>query len=243
MKVLLTRPEGRNQLMAEALTKRNVSYFITPLLNVQPTSNLDAQQIDMTLKQADIIIFISTNAVSFASKAINNQWPTSAHYLAVGDATHAALSDIGLDAEKAPEDCQQTEGLLTLPTLTQVNGKNILIVRGQGGREDLATELTKRQARLNYWEVYKRGCPALDAACLCQQWQSFGIDTIIITSGEILDNLVKTVPKELFAWLQTCHIIVPSSRVYEKAKAYGLVQISNATAANTNAMLATLSLK
>ncbi|MGS0682756.1 uroporphyrinogen-III synthase [Shewanella sp. 125m-7] len=243
MKILLTRPEGRNQLMIEALAQRNVSYFITPLLNVQSTSNLDAKQVDITLKQADIIIFISTNAVSFASKAIDNQWPKSAHYLAVGDATYAALKQIGITAEKAPEDCQQTEGLLTLASLTDVDSKHIVIVRGQGGREDLATELTNRGAVLSYWEVYKRGCPTLDADNICLQWQSFGIDTIIITSGEILDNLVKTVPKELFAWLRTCHIIVPSSRVYEKAKAYGLVQISNATAANTNAMLTALSLK
>lgn len=240
MKVLLTRPEGRNQLMVEALTQRNVSYFVTPLLNVQPTSNLDAEKIDTVLKQADIIIFISTNAVTFASKAINHQWPQSAHYLAVGDATYAALKQIGINAEKAPEDCQQTEGLLTLDSLSQIKNKHVVIVRGQGGREDLATELIQRGAKLDYWETYKRGCPAIDTAAICQQWQSFGINTIIITSGEILDNLVKTVPKELFAWLQTCHIIVPSSRVYEKAKAFGLVHISNAKAANTNAMLAVL---
>ncbi|WP_299810428.1 uroporphyrinogen-III synthase [uncultured Shewanella sp.] len=243
MRVLLTRPEGRNQLMAEALTQRNVSYFITPLLNVQPTSNLDANQIDTLLNRADVIIFISTNAVAFASQAIDNQWPSSAQYFAVGDATHTALKQLGIDAQKAPEDCQQTEGLLTLPSLTDVAGKQIIIVRGQGGREDLATELINRNALLSYWEVYKRGCPTLDAADLCLQWQSFGINTIIITSGEILDNLVKTVPKELFAWLQTCHIIVPSPRVYEKAKAYGLAHVSNASAANTNAMLAALSLK
>ncbi|ABV85700.1 uroporphyrinogen-III synthase [Shewanella pealeana] len=242
MKILLTRPEGRNQLMKEALTQRNVSYFITPLLNVQPTSNLDANQIDKQLKLADIIIFISTNAVAFASQAIDNQWPSSAQYFAVGDATHAALKQLGIDAQRAPEDCQQTEGLLTLTSLADVTGKQIIIVRGQGGREDLATELIKRNAQLSYWEVYKRGCPALDSANLCQQWRSFGIDTIIITSGEILDNLIKTVPKELFAWLQTCHIIVPSPRVYEKAKAYNLLHVSNATAANTNAMLAALSL-
>ncbi|WP_028767900.1 uroporphyrinogen-III synthase [Shewanella fidelis] len=243
MKVLLTRPEGRNQSMIEALTQRNVSYFVTPLLNVQSTSNLNSAEIEQTLKQADIIIFISTNAVSFASQIITNQWPQNAHYLAVGDATHDALIGLGIDAEKAPEDCQQTEGLLTLESLSKVNNKQIVIVRGRGGREDLANELINRGAKLNYWEVYKRGCPAIDASDICQQWQSFGIDTIIITSGGILDNLVKTVPKELFAWLQTCHIIVPSSRVFEKAKAYGLAHVSNATAANTNAMLAALSLK
>ncbi|MCL1094230.1 uroporphyrinogen-III synthase [Shewanella kaireitica] len=242
MKVLLTRPEGRNQLMEEALSFRNVSYLTMPLLQVTPTSNLKSTQVSSTLAHADIIIFISTNAVKFASDAIKARWPKSAKYYAVGEATYLALQALDISAEKAPDDCQQTEGLLSLPSLKSVNDKNIVIVRGVGGREDLAIELTKRKANLAYWEVYQRGCPELDMSNICQQWQSFGIDTIIITSGEILDNLVKTVPNELFAWLQTCHIIVPSSRVYDKATAYGLITVTNAKAANTNAMLTALSL-
>ncbi len=242
MKVLLTRPQGRNQLMEEALSNRNVSYLTTPLLQVQPTSNLQSKQIRCTLSQADIIIFISTNAVKFASDTLTEKWPQSAQYYAVGEATYLALQALGIIANKAPDDCQQTEGLLSLPALNNVSDKNIVIVRGVGGREDLAIELTKRNANLAYWEVYQRGCPELDMSNICQQWQSFGIDTIIITSGEILDNLVKTVPNELFAWLQTCHIIVPSSRVYDKATAYGLMTVTNAKAANTNAMLTALSL-
>ncbi|WOT04876.1 uroporphyrinogen-III synthase [Shewanella youngdeokensis] len=242
MKVLLTRPAGRNQLMEEALSVRNVAYLTTPLLHVSPTSNLNSLQIDSTLHQADIIIFISTNAVQFATAMINDQWPTTAQYFAVGNATYNALTALGITAEKAPEDCQQTEGLLSLPLLANVANKNIVIVRGVGGREDLAIELSQRKANLNYWEVYQRGCPAIAPSIIEQQWQTFGIDTIIITSGEILDNLVKTVPNELFAWLQSCHIIVPSSRVYKNAVAYGLKTVTNAKAANTTAMLAALSL-
>ncbi|MCL1050176.1 uroporphyrinogen-III synthase [Shewanella abyssi] len=242
MKVLLTRPAGRNQLMEEALSFRNVSYLTTPLLQVKPTSNLDTQQIDSALQQTDIFIFISTNAVKFASTAIADKWPSSAQYFAVGEATYLALKALGIHAEKAPDDCQQTEGLLSLSALKHVNNKSIIIVRGVGGREDLALELIRRQANLGYWEIYQRGCPELDISNINQQWQTFGIDTIIITSGEILDNLIKTVPNELFAWLQTCHIIVPSSRVYEKAIAYGLLTVTNAKAANTNAMLTALSL-
>ena len=241
MKVLLTRPQGRNQLMEEALSARGVSYLSTPLLQVAPAANLDTDQVKNSLAQADIIIFISTNAVKFASAAIVEQWPTSARYFAVGEATHLALQALGITSEKAPDDCQQTEGLLSLTSLQQVQAKQIVIVRGVGGREDLANELTRRQAKLTYWEVYQRTCPALDNQNVCQQWRTFGIDTIIITSGEILDNLIKTVPNELFAWLQTCHIIVPSSREYEKACAYGLLTVTNAKAANTNAMLKALS--
>jgi len=242
MKVLLTRPEGRNQLMEAALSTRNVAFMTAPLLQINPTSQCNKSQIVKTLDQADIIIFVSTNAVKFTAHFVNDLHAKTATFYAIGEATHAQLQSLGLNAQQAPFECQQTEGLLSLTSLQHVHGKNIAIVRGVGGREDLATALKQRQAHVTYCEVYQRAYPTFNPNTLCQQWRTFGIDTIIITSGDILDNLIKTVPNELFAWLQTCHIIVPSSRVYEKAIAYGLISVTNAKAANTHAMLNAMSL-
>ncbi|MGL4833361.1 MAG: uroporphyrinogen-III synthase, partial [Shewanella sp.] len=41
MKVLLTRPEGRNQSMVDALHERGIANWVTPLLSVQATPALD----------------------------------------------------------------------------------------------------------------------------------------------------------------------------------------------------------
>ena len=95
---------------------------------------------------------------------------------------------------------------------------------------------------MSYWEVYRRTCPTLTSTSNAQAWQQAKIDTIVITSGEILDNLIKLVPKELFAWLRACHIIVPSSRVQEHAIANGFQQVTNAKAANCKAILVALGL-
>ena len=38
MKVLLTRPQGRNQAMEEQLSLRDVAYLVTPLLSVVETT-------------------------------------------------------------------------------------------------------------------------------------------------------------------------------------------------------------
>jgi len=242
MKILLTRPQGRNQSMIEALNEKGVSHIVTPLLNVQATDiGLHQSSIEQ-FNQADIVIFISTNAVKFASQALNQQFPDSAQFYAVGNATSQALLALGITSHKAPQECQQTEGLLTLEQLQNISNKKIVIVRGVGGREALAEALTSRGAIVNYWEAYQRGCPKLDKNNVIQGWQNAEIDTIVVTSGEILDNLIKLVPKELFAWLRACHIIVPSSRVQEQALANGLQHVTNAKAANCKAILSALKL-
>ena len=241
MKVLLTRPKGRNQSMCDALNERQIPFIVTPLLEVVATEDIDNTKAIAAFNHAHIIIFISTNAVEYAAKALNNQFPTSAKYYAVGKATYLALNALGIEAMEAPAECQQTEGLLTLPSLHELGGKNITIVRGVGGRETLAQQLTARGANVSYWQVYQRACPALDETIVLT-WQQQHIDTIVVTSGEVLSNLLTLVPKELFAWLHACHIIVPSSRVHEQAIQAGFTQVTNALAANSNAVLIALGL-
>ncbi|MCL1047562.1 uroporphyrinogen-III synthase [Shewanella sp. 1_MG-2023] len=238
MKVLLTRPEGRNQAMAEQLKNKGVDFIVTPLLAVAATlSPIETQQ----LSQADSIIFISTNAVHFAAQSLKSQFPNCRYY-AVGQATADALIQYNIQAEVAPENSQDSEGLLSLSSLAEIQHQRIIIVRGVGGRETIAEKLTLRQAKVNYWEVYQRVMPKLDAQSVCSHWQAAQIDTIVVTSGEVLVNLINLVPKELFAWLQSCHIIVPSHRVEQRAKTAGLCHVTNANGANTQAVLQALSL-
>ncbi|WP_394497172.1 uroporphyrinogen-III synthase [Shewanella sp. ENK2] len=238
MKVLLTRPEGRNQAMIEQLNAKGVDYIVTPLLAVAPTQHPFSHQ---QLSDADAIIFISTNAVKYAAEMLNNHFPASRYY-AVGKATAAALAELGVFAETAPEESQDSEGLLSLTSLSDIAQQQVVIIRGVGGRETIAEQLSLRQASVSYWEVYQRVTPQLDSQYICNYWASAQIDTIVVTSGEVLDNLIKLVPKELFAWLQSCHIIVPSHRVEQRAKTAGIHHVTNANGANTEAVLRALSI-
>ncbi|WP_299003686.1 uroporphyrinogen-III synthase [uncultured Shewanella sp.] len=238
MKVLLTRPEGKNHAMAVALEKQGIPYVITPLIKILPTFTSNSQD---RFAHADAIIFVSTNAVTFAKQLHSSPWPTDIPYFAVGQATQKALLALGIQATAPKKGAPQTsEGVLALPALASIKNKNILIVRGTGGRETLADTLKQRQAQVTYWEVYQRVPVELKANQITNQWQIAKIDTIIVTSGEILSNLIKLVPNELFSWLQTCHIIVPSARVEQLAFQHGLVHVTNAKAANANAMISTL---
>ena len=235
MKVLLTRPEGRNQDMMEQLDKLNMAYLVAPLLHVSATNH------PIPLKQissATGLIFISTNAVEYAANLLNGTFPKNLAYFAVGDATKAALAAYHISAITAPESAQDSEGLISLSELNNIKNQSFIIIRGVGGRESIAETLISRGASITYWEVYQRSIPNRCSAADVTKWNAFGIDTIIVTSGEILSNLINLVPKELFAWLGSCHIIVPSHRVKLQAQAFGLSHVTNANGANTKAILA-----
>ncbi|QSX34062.1 uroporphyrinogen-III synthase [Shewanella avicenniae] len=239
MKILLTRPDGRNQSMAESLTEQGIPFLVTPLLAVsalpQPSTAL--------LESADILIFISTNAVQYLTCSAD-VLSANCQVYAVGDATLHALQKRDIKAFGTPADNQQTEGLLTLAGLQPdaVTHKNIVIVRGVGGRETLAEQLSSFGAKVSYYEVYRRHCPEYDRLAIINEWQQFGIDTIMLTSGEALTNLISLTSEENFSWLQACHIIVPSIRVQQQAHEAGLSFVVNAGAANDAAMLKALSL-
>ncbi|CAM4370047.1 uroporphyrinogen-III synthase [Shewanella livingstonensis] len=225
--------------MEEQLSHRDVAYLVTPLLAVIETSE---SMTPAVLAQTDNLLFISTNAVDFAAKKLHDTFPTHCRYFAVGQATADSLAQYNIQATSSPEGSQDSEGLLSLDQLQDVDKQSFIIVRGLGGRETLAEQLQLRGANVNYWQVYQRAIPNLNAKAITQQWKSFGIDTIVVTSGEILSNLVDLVPKELFAWLRSCHIIVPSYRVELQAKAMELNHITNANGANTQAILTSLAL-
>lgn len=238
MTVLLTRPQGSNQSLSNALKQEGITYAITPLMAIE-ACNITAVDIH-NLAAADVVIFVSVNAVRFAAQANLDLSQLPNTVIAVGSATQQALNDIGITATTNASAKQHSEGLLELPELCQVKQQNIVIVRGVGGREVLADELRQRGAQVDYCEVYRRVLPAdLDRKNVAQ-WQQEQVSLIVITSGEILANLIKLVPDSSTSWLWSRILVVPSQRVAELAKQAGFLHVNNAGSANTQAMLTTV---
>jgi uroporphyrinogen-III synthase len=109
--------------------------------------------------------------------------------------------------------------LLALPSLQQVRGKRILVVRGQGGREKLATELSNRGAHVDYAEVYARRCPAGSLREKIPAGRQ--VDIVVATSNEIIDNLLTLAGAQDRGWLCGLPLIVFSARNDQHARACG----------------------
>ena len=64
----------------------------------------------------------------------------NANYYAVGSATAKLLLEAGIDAS-FPKDKMTSEGLLELVPFSEINGENVALIKGEGGRDYLAAAL------------------------------------------------------------------------------------------------------
>ena len=233
-RVLLTRANDKNQQLARLLADHDISSHSTPLLSIIAIDDQHLAAKLATLNVDDIVIAISANAVIHANKQLDT-WPNAITYLAVGQASTDAFSDININS-RCPDEAT-SEGLLSMPVLSDVKDKKIVILRGEGGRETLAQQLVKRGAKVNYSQLYRRQSIVSNKENDLLKWQQLKITIIVVTSAETLLTLVARVKGSDLQWLQRCTIIVPSLRVAKIADENGLTHVEISAGASNQAIL------
>jgi uroporphyrinogen-III synthase len=121
----------------------------------------------------------------------------------------------------APTERYDSEGLLALPELQQVAGKNVLIFRGDGGRELLGDTLNTRGAKVEYVTCYLRRKPDLDSDALL----TAAADAITLSSSEALRNLFDMPEAPGRTRLAAVPLFVPHARIAEAARQLGWQQV------------------
>lgn len=232
---LITRPAGKADHLLEALDSNAIAYLYQPVITTQMVQ-LKARDIKL-LTQAELLIFVSLSAVN----ALEQQLPAAeltAPLLAVGETTAAALARWAGRPVIVPQD-QRSEGLLALPELEQVAGKQVVVVRGNAGRELIRQTLNQRGALVRYVQSYSRNPLPLDGVQLCQQWQQQGVRCIVATSNEILQRIFSLVSAEQQLWLCQRNWILVSPRARDSALTLGIAPqyIHLASSANDDALL------
>jgi uroporphyrinogen-III synthase len=261
--ILLTRPTGRGDALAAAISARGGRCMKLPLLEIVPVSERgDVARIKsqiMALDQYDMAIFISTNAATLGAEWIENYWPqlpAGLEAYAVGPGTAEILRTLPWPVHCSVEGVT-SEDLLALPGLQDVKGKRIALFRGQGGREMLAESLRQRGARVDYLELYVRRVPRYDRGKVMQAIHEAGINFAVFTSMQIFDSYLAlmeldTAPAvampagsdpqaQATRWQQQewC-VIVPSPRVLEHARSAGFRRVVDAGGADDRSVLSAL---
>jgi uroporphyrinogen-III synthase len=113
-----------------------------------------------------------------------------------------------------------------MPQFQAINGQNVLIVRGEGGREELAATLLSRGAKVTYLDVYKRMPPNVDKTPVIALLQQNKLDAITITSGEALHNLLSMLGKEHHKRVLAIPLVVISNRVGQIAAELGFKRLA-----------------
>jgi uroporphyrinogen-III synthase len=244
-RVLVTRPAGEAaDTLCAAVQAAGFAVYSQPLLELHRLPSLPPAQrrLVLELDRYQHIIFISANAVHFGMALVEEFWPqlpVGLNWYAIGATTAASLERFGITA-LTPGSVMSSEGLLTLAALQDVKDQHILIVKGEGGRDTLARELTKRGAVVEELACYRRSLPDLPQGELAERLERWGIEVILISSGEGLANLQLLLHRTETSKLKHMGLIVPSQRVARLALDAGFDQVVTAENASDAAMLRAL---
>lgn len=218
LKILVTRPTHQATNLSNLIKQAGGEPILFPLLNIRPVDQpeLLKQQLSK-LAHYHWAIFISPNAASFGLAAITQTQPlpSTLKIAAVGAGTQKTLKQAGIQQITSPAEQFDSEGLLALAEFQDIKNQNIIIFRGETGREQLADTLRQRGAQVDYACCYIREKPNLSLTELLEHKP----DVITISSSEAvnyLSELIKTEPQ-----LLQHPLFAPHPRIAERAQQLG----------------------
>lgn len=215
--VLVTRPEEQAAGLIAEIERHGGQAVFAPMIAIEAKRN-DAASTAVVdrLREFHSVIFISKNAVDFGIKLIRSrkQSLVGIAVYAVGVGTGGRLRELGVADVHTPRGEFSSEGLLKMPGLSahQIDGKDVLIIRGAGGREQLGQSLQARGARVDYCEVYERRVPQTRLSEVLHASKISAPDIAVITSPEALANLAEKIDQEGLDVLYDVPLLVAGSR-------------------------------
>ncbi|WP_426804506.1 uroporphyrinogen-III synthase, partial [Stenotrophomonas sp. SrG] len=171
------------------------------------------------------VVFSSPAAVHAAARLQPLQAPHAGTWLAVGAGTAAALRGHGVDNVVAPTR-MDSEGLLDLPALAQLQGLRAALVTAPGGRGIIASTLQERGATLQRVDVYQRRALRLPPRQLQRLRHQAGPWVLALSSAEALALLSQQLPADLLAQLRQAHVVAASERLAALATDAGFTRVT-----------------
>lgn len=220
LSIVVTRPREQAAELARRIEQLGGESIIFPLLEIQPLADQrPLQAVVAHLNEFDLAIFISPNAARFGMEAIlaAGPIPNSVRLATVGPGSAKVLQELGVTDILAPQQRFDSEALLELPELQEINGWRVLIFRGESGRELLGDTLKARGAGVEYVACYQRSKPQQGAAVLL----AVTPDAITASSSEALGYLGEMLDAAAWERFSKIPLFVPHERIAESAKKLG----------------------
>ncbi|MDG6778858.1 uroporphyrinogen-III synthase [Thiomicrorhabdus sp. zzn3] len=238
--LLNTRPEQQSAGLQHKLQAAGGRGIVCPTLEIVPVDLPEAKRGEIA--GYNKIIFISANAVRrFAEEGLDAELSQPSEssvkapgLFAIGQATVKAGKPLRLNLQTAEGARFDSEALLARADLQSLQGQHVLIVKGEGGRDKLQSELEQRGAQVENLILYRR-----QAKALCMDvWPTFlqaPNPLVLATSSASLTALLNAVEqaertaqskghetKQAWSdWLKAQTLIVFSERIRETADQQG----------------------
>lgn len=226
---LIARPKGKCEVTVEQFKRSGLPAFGLPIIQtIAIDSGIQAFAHLMATRAVDVLIFVSTNAAQPVKSYLDGFDGT---ICCVGSSTARRLGSLTCNV-LVPE-VESSEGLLELDLLQDVLNKQVVIVKGEGGRTLLQSALSERGAKVTCFDVYRRS--AIEPAKLDLAWQNESIEYVIVTSVELLKTTYA-----LFESLRDKHWIVSSERIKTAAKTLGIRKTTVTISARSEDLIAAI---
>lgn len=229
MRWLVTRPAAQAAEWVEALRGRGIDAQALPLIGIAPP--IDAAPVRaawQALARRDLVVFVSPNAVEqfFALRPAGLEWPTTARAGSPGPGTTRVLQRLGVPAgcivEPAADAPQfDSEALWAQLRRHEWRGRDVLVVRGEGGRDWLTDTLREHGAQVGHVSAYRRGAPQLDEpqrALLRAALDHPREHGWLFSSSEAIDQLAALAPDTAHA---PARALATHPRIAARARAAG----------------------
>lgn len=172
LRVIVTRPVAQAAQWVEALHRQGLDAVALPLIAIDAAPDAAAVTAAWAaLESYRLVVFVSPNAAQafFDAAPPTQRWPVALRAASPGPGTAALLRQLGVApgciVEPAVDAVQfDSESLWPRLEADDWRGAAVLIVRGAGGRNWLASRLVERGARVDLLAAYGRSTPAWSPA-------------------------------------------------------------------------------
>lgn len=247
LRVLTTRPAAQSQQLQHLLAQAGALAVSFPTLEIRTTlTNQDRAQLATKVAECDWAIFQSANAVHCGAqllpeirRVITDPPSTRPRLIAIGPATAAALLALGFHPDLLPE-IYNSEGILALPELSNIQGQKIAIFYGENPRLLIEKTIQQRGAVVIAISCYQRACPQYDMTMQVSFLKQTNISIITSSSLSALYNLYQLWPIAERCWLLSIPLVVVTERMAQQARTWGWQTILIAANATDQAILDTV---
>jgi uroporphyrinogen-III synthase len=225
-RILVPRPEAQARALCECISAEGGIPIRAPAMAIEALPFPDGGFTALTA--AEIVIVTSANAARGLSSA-RAAMTVDTQVLAIGRATAEVLRNAEIDADPDIDPQSNSEALLASPVLAEVEGTDIVIVKGEGGRPLLWRGLKARGAEVTELILYRRGLPETLAPAF-QDALVRGVDIVVGTSVELVENMLELAGELDQETLTSTCLVAGGERVLQQSEALGFSSSHNLAA-------------
>ena len=228
-RVLVTRPEGQSESLAQALRDLGAEPIELPTIRVQPAADQGLLRAHIAkLEGYDWVIFTSVNGVKYFFEALYASGGDARRLgrvklAAIGPATSQALIQHGLRADLVPDEYR---GEALAEAIQRVSGQlsnvRILLPRAEVARDALPSMLSRAGAQVDVVPAYRTvAAPPQSFSKIRERLEQGTIDIVTFTSPSTVERLLEALGADAAALLARSQLVAIGPITSQAIEAHG----------------------